>query len=216
MKKILIEPHYFPSVAFWACYMQAEEVVLDIHAYYEKQTYRNRCEILTDKGVWSLSVPVRKPWKRPLHAIEIDSRHVWQKDHIRAIEAAYRKAPFFEYFAPEILTVLEQPMTTLLQLQQQIMTICLKLLQLPNRFTYSTNYYDARQAADLELLDMRNMLHPKKKTALNITCEPYTQNFGAKFVPNLSILDLLFCMGPSARLYLQQGVHLSLSERVAF
>jgi hypothetical protein len=216
MKRVLIEPHYFPSVAFWVLYMQAEEVVLDIHAHYEKQSYRNRCEILTDKGVWSLSVPVCKPWKRPLHTIEIDNRHAWQKDHIRAIEAAYRKAPFFEYFAPEILTILEKPMTTLLQLQQEILTTCLKLLQLPNRFTYSTAYYDGQQVADLELVDMRNVFHPKKKQHLNITCEPYTQNFGAKFVPNLSILDVLFCMGPAARLYLRQRVQLPLSERVAF
>lgn len=208
---LVIEPHYFPSIAFWSVCLQssAEEVIIDGACFYRKQSYLNRCYVLTAHGVRALSVPIAKPWRVPLCQVAIDYRHSWQQVHLRTLEAAYGKAPYFEYYAPDILPLVGYQYNSLWQLHSALLKAIHKLLGLTVRFTFSEKADELLSTRPVsQVWDMRYRIHPKKKMPFEIEFEPYMQNFGAKFVENLSILDLLFCLGPTAVTYLKKQVRL--------
>ncbi|MDX1628187.1 MAG: WbqC family protein, partial [Fulvivirga sp.] len=158
-----------------------------------------RCHILGANQVHTLSVPViggRRKIK--MKDIAIDHSQRWQKDHWRTIQSAYGRAPFFEFFAEYFAPFFSKREKFLWNLNLDILTTCLKLLQKQVNFQFSDTYQKSPDPA--EIIDFRSQIHPKKPPVNNqlYSPVPYTQVFGNKFVPNLSIIDLLFCEGPNA------------------
>lgn len=206
MQKVLIESQYLPSIAYFSLITQAEEVVIEQCEFFEKQTFRNRCQIQTANKKLDLSVPVNHQGKKVIiDRLTIDYIQKWQNTHWRSIASAYRNAPFFEYYSGPIKDIIYSDTVTLFDLNNKLLTICLKFLQVDTKIEFSKVY---QKKEDLEFFDARSMIHPKKElSGLEwFTASPYYQIFGKDFAKNLSILDLLFNEGPMATAVLQSSI----------
>lgn len=195
---LILEAQYFPSVAYFVALANADKVVIDTCEHFEKQTYRNRCTIVGANGPLNLTIPIQHTkLKIPMKDVLIDYKQKWLNTHWRAIQSAYGKAPFFDYYAFYIEEELKQEYSGLMELNKALLTLCLKLLQLDVRIEWSENYIEPNEVG---IIDFRSFIHPKKQIAelSGFKPEMYTQIFGNEFVPNMSILDLLFCEGPNA------------------
>lgn len=196
--KILLTSHYFPSIAYFALIDKADEVMIDVSENYEKQSFRNRAVIYGANGPLNLTIPIQHlKYKMPTDQVQVDFKQKWVNTHWRAIQSAYGKAPFYDYYADYFKDIVYSEAPLLLSYNQQILTICLKLLQISPKLSYSDKYF--LEAPD-GFIDHRAAIHPKKAKGnlAGFDPKPYTQIFGNNFVPNLSILDLLFCEGPNA------------------
>ena len=199
-----IELHYFPCLAYFACLWPHDTVVIEAHENYIKQTYRNRCSIRTANKVVSLSVPVVKGnTKQLIRDIQIDYKENWLKDHWRTIASAYGKAPFFDELAPVFEKILFQKHRFVFDLNLEILTKCLWLLGWTKQLRVSEQYLEETTI----LTNFRNYIHPKKPELWANVYQPvpYLQNFGSDFVPNLSVLDVLFCEGTYASEIIRQS-----------
>jgi hypothetical protein len=205
MMKIIVDSQYFPSISYFWLLNQAEEIVIDAHGHYEKQSYRNRAIINGSNGPMNLSVPVRHLHpKMSMSDVVVDFKQKWVNTHWRAIRSAYGKAPFYDFYADYFQSILYADHSHLLSYNQQILTICLRLLEMTPNLSYSDNY---TKEAPEPYLDYRSVIHPKKNKGNLSGFQPksYVQIFGKDFVPNLSILDLLFCEGPNASTVIRQS-----------
>jgi hypothetical protein len=206
MKTILIESQYFPPISYFSALYQADEVIIEANEWFEKRSYRNRCTILTANGNLDLTVPVHGANKKILtQRIEIDNHEKWVNNHWRAIQSAYGKSPFFDFYADGFESILKSEQTNLFSLNQRLLTICLKYLQIDTKVTLTTSFEKNPKA---DITDLRSALHPRNPYYELKWFNPasYQQIFGKNFVSNLSILDLLFCTGPEALKVLKQSI----------
>lgn len=196
--QLLIELHYLPCLDYMTGLFQYDEVRIEAAEHYQKQSYRNRCYVLTANKVDALTVPVQQgTHKQLIRDVRVDNGQSWQDRHWRCLQAAYGKAPFFEYYAPYFEPVYRKSWTYLFDLNWELLTICLKLLGRSPAINL-TDWYDKEPPAGI--FDARSRIHPPNQVITYVFhhAAPYEQNFGREFVPNLSILDLFFCQGPRA------------------
>ena len=198
---LLIELHYFPCVQFFSILHQYDTIVLEAHETFQKQSYRNRAKILSSQKVENILIPVLSGNSHlPIRDIRIDEGQKWRIIHQRAIRSAYGKSPFFEYYAEDILSLYDKPVSFLFDFNLEVLTLCLKLLKWKNKITLSSEYQIIEHNDSLKADDFRGLIHPKKQ--LQTDFKPYQQVFGRQFEPNLSIIDLLFCEGNNCNPYL--------------
>lgn len=198
-RAIIIELHYLPCIEYFLCLLDFDKVVVDVYENFEKQSYRNRCKVLTSQGEHTLSVPVLKSQsKQLLKDVQIDYDQKWLKNHWRTICSIYGKAPFFEYYIDYFEQVFFKKKRYLIDLNIDLLTICLKILDISSTFQFSEEYVELPVKS--QFLDLRSKIHPKKKSILSRRFDTikYQQVFGRCFVNNLSIIDLIFCEGPNA------------------
>lgn len=197
MKSIAIDLHYLPNLEFFAAIEGAEQILIFPQDIYQRQSFLNRTQIRLANKVETLSVPVqgRRP-KIPMEEVLIDYSQKWQATHLRGIQSAYGKAPFFEYFYPYFETVFAQKPASLWELNKEMLTICLKLLQSPAKLVNSSQDTDLARS-----LDIRQQIKPNTgfESRNYYQPVPYSQLFGLDFEPNLSVIDLLFCEGAAAK-----------------
>lgn len=195
---IVLESQFFPPVAYFTVLYNADTVIIDPNENFVKQTYRNRCVILGANGKINMTVPViggRKKVK--VKEIKIDNSQSWAKIHWRSIQSAYGKAPFFEFLADELHLLFRREYKFLFDLNHDVLSCCLRLLQLPINITYAESYI-GKENADYQ--DFRSLIrpNPNDESTYIFTPKVYTQLFGSQFVKSLSIIDLLFCEGSQA------------------
>lgn len=202
MSSCLIELHYLPSIQYFSELKSVHTLVIEKHEYFVKQSYRNRCRITTSQGLLSLSVPLLAPHgKTRITDVRIDYSQKWLNNHWRAIQSAYAKAPFFEFYADSFHKILFKSHPFLFDLNRELLTMCLKHIKLDIAIEESLSY---EQTIKSEIKDLRNVILAKNQalTKKANTIKPYMQVFGNEFVPNLSLIDLIFCTGPKALSYL--------------
>ena len=183
---------YFGPISYYAALKDAPEPVFDIFEHYYKQTYRNRMEIYTANGKMTLSIPVVKisGKKTALKDIRISYDNNWQKHHWRSLSSAYSNSPFFLYYQDEIKPLYTEKYPFLFDFNMKSHKIVESLLKTKFNSMISDKYMEGGDFADY-----RNaFLSKKKKASQSIT---YPQVFEEKhgFIPDLSILDLLFNEG---------------------
>ena len=203
---ILIDLQYLPCLEYFCCLLKYDQVYLEGHEFYEKQSYRNRCKILSSNKVIELSVPIKKPWRRmAIREMKIENNQNWRKDHCRSIQSAYGNAPFFQFYADSILGIIEKNHRYLWDLNEELLQECLNLMNLKPELDITDQY---RRQLNSDLFDLRSKVHPKKSFMNNDFYYPFSYNqiFGNKFVGNLSIIDLLFCEGPESVTILKKSV----------
>jgi len=202
---LLLSTAYFAPIQYYSKLLQYERVVIERHENYNKQSYRNRCTIYSANGLLDLVVPVVKPDKPKIPIIEAEISYdtLWQKQHFKAIESAYRRSPFYEYYIDDLMAFFNTPHRNLYDFNMQIMRKVCELMKILFRPQESQCYIKPCEG----IIDLRNSIHPKlnRQHADSAFVAPhYTQVFSNKwgFKPNLSILDLLFHTGPEAKEYL--------------
>jgi hypothetical protein len=197
MKRVLADLHYFPSLEFFTAILESEEILFMPSDRYQRQSFFNRCQIRLANKVETLSVPIvgRRP-KISQSAIQIDYEQNWEKVHLRGIQSAYGKAPFYEYYFPYFEAVFQRNHKFLWDLNWDILTICLKLLGLPAKMVSLTE-----ASISGEIQDIRRQISPSVHFSERefYQSQAYFQLFGSDFESNLSILDLLFCEGPASK-----------------
>ncbi|MFT2008512.1 WbqC family protein [Pontibacter sp. 13R65] len=198
---LLTELHYHPPIEYFRQVLRADSIVVEQHENYIKQSYRNRCHVLTAHGMQALAVPVLRgnsKNKTRITDIEIDYSQKWQQIHWRTLQSAYGKAPYFEFYQDAIQAVYQQHPKNLFELNLNLLRLYLKFLKINKPLELSHSYLSV---VPDNVLDLRNQIHPKINPD-NLHVKPYYQVFGNNFVPELSIIDLLFTQGPAASAYL--------------
>ena len=206
MSPILLSTAYLPPISWMASAIQSEQINIEIQETYPKQTYRNRCNIATASGVLGLTVPVKKTDGNHTKTanILIDYSTNWQQLHWRSIVTAYNKSPYFLYYRDLLEPVFAKKHQSLIDLNHELISLLLKIIDYnPEKLRYTQEYFH-----QVEMVDFRNMFHPKlKRTDYNPAEMPrYIQVFEEKlgFIPDLSMIDLLFNVGPEAADYLRK------------
>ncbi|PLW97253.1 MAG: hypothetical protein C0591_06970 [Marinilabiliales bacterium] len=198
---LILAAAYLPSVSYFALLNNAQNAIIEQFETYPKQTFRNRCEIYTEKGETSLVIPVSKPNGNhtKIKDIQIFNNDNWYVKHWRAIESAYQASPYFLYYKDELKSFFDGSYKMLLEFNLALIRHFCNLFDIKTFIQLSSEYL---KSADI---DYREVLSPKKPPIIHNFPE-YTQVFDAKhgFIPNLSILDLLFNLGPESRDYLSR------------
>lgn len=194
---------YLPPIAYIAALMRYESVAIEVCETYPKQTYRNRCTILTANGLLDLTIPVIRTNGNHtlLSDICISYAEPWNVRHWRAIESAYSASPYFLYYRDGIEAILLRQTAHLIDLNTALTTHILKKLGITCTLSASTDFTKPEDA--LPYPDFRQYFTPKKPLKAD-HFPSYNQVFSHKFpfYPNLTILDLLFNLGPEAKRYL--------------
>lgn len=198
---ITLATAYFGPILHYALIAQNETYQIEQKEHFVKQSFRSRCETSSANGKLKLIVPLQK-WQNncPIQDIEVSYQEDWQKLHWRSLESAYRLSPFFEYYEDELRPFFEIKYNNLLDLNWQVEQQIKKILQLNIHSTYTETY-------ETKEIDLRQLISPKNKLIKEADFyEKYIQVFEDKygFIPNLSILDLLFNLGPAAKGYLEK------------
>lgn len=207
---ILIELQYLGTVQYYTKFLKYPTVCIEQHENYRKGSFRNRCCIATANGVMALSIPLLKGkhQQAPIRAVEVDNSYDWQLLHWKSIQTAYGSSPFFEYYEDDLKRLYQKKYRLLFDFCLDLQELVLKWLQFRPTIRFSTEFVKEVTAPQI---DFRNIILPKHYDQNNdphFSAVPYPQVFEEKhgFLPNLSILDLLFCTGPEAVFYLQQSV----------
>jgi hypothetical protein len=203
---VLLSTAFFGPVLYFRSIIKADEIYIEKHEHFIKQTYRNRCIILAANGPLALIVPVehgRKPGQK-ITDIKIAYHTPWQRNHWRSITSAYRNSPFFEFYSDELNHFFEKKYPFLFDYNMEIIQKVSELTGIKMNAEYTSGFEQIEQP----YVNYREKISPKIKLQSidpDIKLVPYTQVFEDKFpfVPNLSILDLLFCTGPEAINYLR-------------
>ncbi len=192
---ILLSTAYWPSLAYLKQVVKADAVVIEQHEHYSKQTYRNRCAILSANGRLRLSIPIQKKsgTKQAIRDVEICYREKWQHQHWKAIESAYKNSPYFEFFEADIKPFYQSDFQFLLTYNTQQLDLLLKLLRLQKTVTFTETYQAQTEPTNV---DLRSLVTTETVTE-EWLLKPYQQTFSDKlnFVAGLSSLDALFNVG---------------------
>jgi hypothetical protein len=200
---ILLSTAYLPPIEYFYYLLHSERIIIEQFETYPKQTYRNRCTILTGNGKLSLSIPVTKV--NGNHTLSKDvllfNDEKWQLKHWRAIRAAYTASPFFLYYADELEVFFTEKHAHLIDFNLKLTQMLCQMIGFYPEITLTTSF--TKNAGNS--IDLRNAISPKKGATLR-DFPAYTQVFSDrnKFVPNLSIIDLIFNLGPETLSYLNR------------
>lgn len=207
--QILLSSAYLAPVQYFAHLQSAEQVWIEQYDHYQKQTYRNRCVIAAPDGPLSLTVPIEKPntQKAFMRDIRISDHGNWRHLHWNAIESAYNHTPFFEYYKDDFRPFYEKKFDFLVDYNEQLCQLVCQLIDIDTSFQRTESYIAEPSNT---IIDLRDAIHPKKELMndASFVVIPYYQVFQERlgFLPNLSIIDLLFNMGPEAILVLQKSI----------
>lgn len=221
----LLECHYLPTCAYLAAILKSEapNVWVEVKDFYLKGTFRNRANILSANGLLRLSIPVQHDnnTQKPLDSVRICYATHWPKQHWQAIKSAYNSSPFWIHYAEELEKLYldnNEPLPErLVDWNLKVLLLLLKLLKINHQIQKTTEYQPSTQTAFQDfrpLLTHKNLLTQTAPTIVGGVDTPklgvstvYNQVFRHKFdfIPHLSVLDLLFCVGAKeARHYLMR------------
>jgi hypothetical protein len=192
-----------PPISFFVLLNNADKAIIEQHETYPKQTYRNRCEIYTEKGKTNLTIPVKKPNGNSTKTSEvcIFNEDKWYMRHWRAIEIAYSASPYFLYYGDQLKSFFNGEYESLLVFDLVLIRHFCEILEIQTPMVLTQTYIKKTN----NNLDFRDILTPKQPAFFDKFPE-YTQVFSTKhkFIADLSILDLLFNLGPESMDYISQ------------
>lgn len=207
---ILLELHYFPSIQWFSKFFLHPTMILEQHENYVKRSFRNRAHIASANGLLRLSIPLAKGknQQQNIRQVGISYEENWQQKQWTAICSAYGNAPFFEYYVDDFQPLFEEKSELLFEHNLKVLQAIFFVLDFKPPIQLSQSYLMDNYAG---MEDFRNKITPKTfnlERDNNFKDIPYQQVFAEKngFLPNLSILDLIFCKGPETLSILENSV----------
>lgn len=194
---MILSTAYLPNIQYFKKLLTANARI-EAYENFQKQTFRNRTQIMTADGVKNLTVPI--VWnhnsKTAIRDVLIDNSSAWQRTHIRAIRAAYASSAYFDHYIHRLEPLLSKTYTHLFDLNCDLTRELISIFKSTAELKF-TEHYEADPEGDF-----RNSISPKASQSVadpNFTPPIYYQVFGERqpFAPNLSIIDYLFCEGTS-------------------
>ncbi|OGK00604.1 MAG: hypothetical protein A2519_21710, partial [Candidatus Raymondbacteria bacterium RIFOXYD12_FULL_49_13] len=223
------QPQYLAYVGYFHKMALCDAFVLLNDAQYHKNEWQNRNRIKTAQGEQFLTVPVNYSFPQLLSEVTVDSRQKWAKKHLAALEMNYSRAPFFKQFFPEIATILSREYHSLSDLNATLIKAIATILGLRCSIVLASDlkikgHSTQRLIAICKALSADTYLSgPGGKQYLDenafptagislqyqeFTCPQYPQvafKEQKTFIPNLSIIDLLFNCGEKSLEILMTG-----------
>lgn len=209
---MLLSIAYFPPISYFALIAKYRDVCIEACENYQKQSWRNRCRYYAADGPQYLNFPIvhEGTHELPISRIKVDYSTPWVLKTKRAIASAYDSSACFEYYKDELFSILDSHPETLFDLDMQIIKFFLRKTGIEANISLTEEYVAPEPVEGAEVRygrDYREILHPKRPDTVlkDLGLEkPYFQVFARKygFIPNLSIMDLLFNEGPDSIMYL--------------
>lgn len=202
VNKILIPTTLFGPVYLYQHLAISDTCIFEKHESYLKQSFRNRYQIGAPNKIQDLSIPVKKiNGNNTLSSeVEIDYSSDWIGQHLKSMDTAYHSSPFHLYYIDYIAEEFNKKHIKLWDLNEALFLLLRKWLNLNFEIEYTQDYHTDYE----DLCDLRTDLHPKKSWHKE-SSKNYTQCFDDKFGfrLGLSIIDLLFNLGPESSLFLK-------------
>jgi hypothetical protein len=200
LMKIIIEAQFMPPVEVFAMFSKATSIYLEANENYQKRSFRNRCFLLNQGGKFVFSLPLEKGknQKQPVKNVSIGPDQNWLKLLERHLQSAYGKSPFYSFYKDGLFEVLYQHKANLFDLNKSLISYFLNIFNWEKEIVETIDYLDTYPA---EYCDLRNIFSPvKNKMGEGTPSHRYPQVFEYKhgFTGNLSIVDLIFNMGPES------------------
>lgn len=185
---------YLPPVEYFSKLIKFNpHILFEIHEHFPKQTYRNRACIYSPNGKLDLIIPVKKGANghTAMKDVKISYDFDWQRLHWQSMQTCYRSSAYFEFYEDELAPFYEKKFDFLKDYNEQLLSLLLRFLKIDSSINYTQEY-----KLEADKADFRSCISPKHPS--NFTSEPYFQVFEQRngFLPNLSIVDLLFNQGP--------------------
>ncbi|MGL5317564.1 MAG: WbqC family protein [Bacteroidales bacterium] len=206
MKTIRITSEYLAPVSHYALMYQADEIEMEVQEHFIKQSFRNRCNILSANGPMTLTIPVEKSeLKKPcLKDMKISDHGNWRHLHWNAIKSSYNSSAFFEYYRDDFEPFYEKKYEYLAEFNEALRALVFEHLDMDKIIRETSSF---EKHPENGIVDLRAFAEPQIKIGPehNLVSKPYYQVFQTKygFQPDLSIIDLLFNMGPESELILR-------------
>ncbi len=185
---------YLPSIEYVSLFLKTEDASIELFETYQKQSCRTRTNVMTANGIQTLTIPVIKTNGNHTLTkdIEISYKESWQQIHLRCLESAYRKSAYFDYYFPYFEKIYKQKFNTLVELNDFCLKTILKIMKVKKDYSYTTDFE--------RIVDENDYRISLSKGTNKIEMKPYYQVFADRhgFIPNLSIVDLLFNEGPNS------------------
>lgn len=198
---LVLSSVYAGNLVYYSLIANSNKIILDVYENFNKQSYRNRCVIASPNGPLKLIIPIVRSSKNIVKDVKIDNTQNWKKIHWKSLESSYRSSPYFEFYEDEFYSLyFKNKNDFLFDFNNKINLAILKCLGIETEIIISSSYVEK----DLEIEDFRNITPSKSKDLEKFKEIKYNQVFQEKqsFLPNLSILDLLFNEGPLAKQFL--------------
>ena len=207
--------YYLPNIQYISKFFLGLPLEIEQHENFNKGSFRNRCHIGTSAGKLSLTIPLSKGKheQMPIKEVRIDnsSSQSWQRHHWYSLQCAYGKAPFWDYYSDTLSPFYERPYDSLFDWNADLLSWLLGRVGLDTRLHY-TNEFQSKLAAE-NSINTANLINPKTQARAHerdaqFAPQYYTQTFADRqaFMPNLSVIDTLFCLGPATSSYIQRCI----------
>ncbi len=198
----LLTPYIpFAPISWWFAACNADSICFDGAEPFRKMTLRSRYYIAGANGIIRLSIPILngREQRIPMKDIRISQQERWQTQHWRTILSAYRRAPFFEFYEPELYPLFNRSFNWLIDFNQETFRWFQERLSLSAAIISIADTHFAGNEA--EVTDFRYV-----PSRIPDNFPVYHQVFAERtgFIPDLSLLDLLFAEGPGTLTWLKQ------------
>ncbi len=197
---LLIEYQYFGNINLYKILYKNKHIIFEVYENYQKSSFRNKMELASPYGPHILSVPILggRGIRELTRNVKIENNQNWQEQHFKTICNLYNKPPWFEFYKSDLEKLYNTPFELLIDWDKTCMSWVLGKLKI-NAIVADTQEFIKNYSND-EYLDLRSYSLDKSKILEQLSTPQYPQVFEDKigFLPNLSILDLLFCEGPNA------------------
>ena len=193
----LLPISYLGPVAYYSAILQSEEIFIETKEHFIKQSFRNRCTIMGANGSQTLTIPKERKSsdKTLISDISISNQDNWQKSHWQSIVSAYNSSPFFEYYKDELFPFYNTKHSTLFDFNLKLSKTILELMQVEKKLNFTSKFQ--KECNGLDFRSSKFILKNQEEYQ-QVFCEKYS------FIPNLSILDVLFNLGPETTSYLER------------
>lgn len=197
---LIIDLQYFPCINWFKNSIQYKYIKIEQCERWQKMSFRNRCIISGANGLIDLTVPIKggRNSGELIRDVRIDNLQKWQDNHWKNMLSAYNRSPWFEFYKDELEGLFKIKFEFLWDWNITVLEWLIKKLNLDLELGFTEAYQ--KNYPHLEITDLRNTILPKTLHAFSEQCPRYNQVFENRFgfIPNLSIIDLLFCEGNNA------------------